>query len=114
MAHGRSAIGLVAHLRHLQLQPAGCQGASKKKKKPTYLPTYLLFFRFFEILRSGFRKYLYGVFGLLMQRNGQKRNKRNDGKDDRKKVFFPQLFRPKASDMDFPQKVFVVFLNAPC
>jgi hypothetical protein len=28
------------------------------------------------------------------------------GKDDRKKVFFSQLFRPKVFDMDFPQKVF--------
>jgi hypothetical protein len=27
-------------------------------------------------------------------------------KDDRKKVFFSQLFRPKVFDMDFPQKVF--------
>jgi hypothetical protein len=28
------------------------------------------------------------------------------GKDERKHAFFPQLFRPKAFDMDFPQKVF--------
>jgi hypothetical protein len=28
------------------------------------------------------------------------------GKDDRKKVFFSQLFRPKVFDMDFPKKVF--------
>jgi hypothetical protein len=27
------------------------------------------------------------------------------GKDDRKKVFFSQIFRPEVFDMDFPQKV---------
>jgi hypothetical protein len=32
--------------------------------------------------------------------------KKSMGKDDRKKVFFSQLFRPKVFDMDFPQKVF--------
>jgi hypothetical protein len=51
------------------------QGAPKKKEKKrrTYqVPTYL-FLRFLEIFRFDFRKYFYGVFGLLMQRNGQKR-----------------------------------------
>jgi hypothetical protein len=125
------------------------QGAPKKKKKKrrTYLPTFFL--RFFEIFRSDLRKNFYGVFGLLMQRNGQKRDKKDPmGKDERKKKilnFFgqkfltrispkkcfmvfelpllrnaqkrwvktkgkkkkkPQLFRPKAFDMYFPQKVF--------
>jgi hypothetical protein len=28
------------------------------------------------------------------------------GKDERKKVFFSQLFRPKVFDINFPQKVF--------
>jgi hypothetical protein len=32
--------------------------------------------RFLEIFRSDFRKYFYGVFGLLMQRNGQKHDKK--------------------------------------
>jgi hypothetical protein len=46
-----------------------------------------------------------------VQRNGQKRDKKQSmGKDDRKKVFFLNLFRPKAafkaSDMYFPKKVF--------
>jgi hypothetical protein len=43
------------------------RGAEEKKTKNggTYLPTYL-FLRFFEIFRSDFRKYFYGVFGLLM------------------------------------------------
>jgi hypothetical protein len=90
------------------------KGRQRKKKKPTYLPTYL-FLRFFEIFRSVFRKHFYGVFGLLMQRNGQKRDKKNlMGKDDRKKVFFSQLFRPKVFDMDFHQKVFYGVLNSPC
>jgi hypothetical protein len=76
----------------------------KRKKRRTYLPTFL---RFFEIFRSDFRKHFNGVFGLLMQRNGRKRDKKNRwGKTKGKKFFFPQLFRPKAVDnfdMDFPQ-----------
>jgi hypothetical protein len=62
------------------------QGAPKKKKKKrrTYLPTFFL--RFFEIFRSDLRKYFYGVFGLLMQRNGQKRDKKKiDGKRRKEK-----------------------------
>jgi hypothetical protein len=35
------------------------------------------------------------------------------GKDERKKVFFPQLFRPKAFDMYFPQKVFYGVFELP-
>jgi hypothetical protein len=35
------------------------------------------------------------------------------GKDDRKKVFIPQLFRPKVFDMDFPQKVFYGVFELP-
>jgi hypothetical protein len=36
------------------------------------------------------------------------------GKDGRKTVFFPpQLFGPKAFDMDFSQKKIMVFLNSP-
>jgi hypothetical protein len=68
----------------------------KKRKKTTYLPTYL-FLRFFEIFRSDFRKYFYGVFGLLMQRNGQKSDKKElMGKDDRKNVFFFSTFSAKS------------------
>jgi hypothetical protein len=68
------------------------KGRSRKKKKSD-VPTYLPFLRFFEIFRSDFRKYFYGVFGLLMQRNGQKRDKKNSmGKDERKKVFFFSTF----------------------
>jgi hypothetical protein len=81
------------------------QGAPKGKKKHD-VPTYLPFLRLFEIFRSDFRKYIYGVFGLLMQRNGQKRDKKKSmGKDERKKKI-SQLFRPKVFDTDFPQKVF--------
>jgi hypothetical protein len=70
--------------------------------------------RFFEIFRSDFRKDFYGVLGLLMQRNGQKRDKKKSmGKDDRKKVFFSQLFQPKVFDMDFPPKVFFGVFELP-
>jgi hypothetical protein len=64
----------------------------------------------FEIFRSDFRKYFYGVFGLLRQRNGQKtRLKKIGGRREKstgKKFFSPQLFWPKVFDMDFPKKVF--------
>jgi hypothetical protein len=69
------------HITHHAVKPvARCalrlvrctQGAPKKKKKKG-VPT-CLFLRFFEIFRSDFRKYFYGVFGLPMQRNGQKRD----------------------------------------
>jgi hypothetical protein len=46
----------------------------RRKKKKSDVPTYLPFLRFFEIFRSDLRKYFYSVFGLLMQRNGQKRD----------------------------------------
>jgi hypothetical protein len=89
----------------------GAKGRRRKKKKRR---TYLLFLRFFEIFRSDLRKYFCGVFGLIMQRNGQKRDKRKSmGKDERKKGFFPQLFRPKAFDMHFPQKVFYGVFELP-
>ena len=48
---------------------------------------------------------MYGVFGLLMQRNGQKRDKKNRWEKTKGKKK-SQLFRPKVFDMDFPQKVF--------
>jgi hypothetical protein len=35
------------------------------------------------------------------------------GKDERKNVFFPQLFRPKVFDMYFPQKVFCGVFELP-
>jgi hypothetical protein len=81
---------------------ADSRGAEEKKRKKrrTCHGTYLPFLRFFEIFRSEFRKYFYGVFGLLMQRNGQKRDKKIDGKRRKEKSFFSQLFRPKVFDMD--------------
>jgi hypothetical protein len=39
--------------------------------------------------------------------------KKSMGKDERKKVFFPQLFRPKVFDMYFPQKVFYGVFELP-
>jgi hypothetical protein len=85
-------------------------------KKKCEAGTTVLVFRFlgFSGFRSGFRKYFNGVFGLLMHRNGQKRDKKNRReKNDRKKVFFPQLFRPKVFDMDFPHKVFYGVFELP-
>jgi hypothetical protein len=35
------------------------------------------------------------------------------GKDERKNVFFSQLFRPKVFDIDFPQKVFYGVFELP-
>jgi hypothetical protein len=68
------------------------QGAPKKKEeeKKSDVPTYLPFFEVFEIFRSDFRKYVCSVFGLLVQRNGQKRDKtKTDGKRrQEKRVFF--------------------------
>jgi hypothetical protein len=59
--------------------PQASRGAEEEKKSD--VPTYLPCLRFFEILRSDFRKYFYGVFGLLMQRNGQNNViKKIDGK----------------------------------
>jgi hypothetical protein len=49
------------------------RGAEENKKKKSDVPTYL-FLRFFEVFGSDFRKYFNGVFGLPMQRNGQKRD----------------------------------------
>jgi hypothetical protein len=72
--------------------PRGAE-EGKKSDVPTYLPT------FFEIFRSDFRKYFNGVFGLLMQRNGQKRDKIFSIfalKDERKKVCFFAAFSVKS------------------
>jgi hypothetical protein len=66
----------VHKMYNAQSDAARHQGAPKKEeKKTTYLPAYMiLFLRFFESSRSDFRKHFYGVFGLIMQRNGQKRD----------------------------------------
>jgi hypothetical protein len=92
------------------------QGAPQKKnqKKATYLPTYLPFLRFFEIFRSDFRKYFYGVLKLLMQRNGQKCYKKNRWeKTEGTKFFFLNFFGQKFLTWTSPKKFFVVFLNSP-
>jgi hypothetical protein len=91
------------------------QGAPKKEKKSD-VPIYLPVLRFFEIFRSDFRKNVYGVFGLLMQRNGQKRDKiKSTGKYERKKVFFSlNFFGQKFLTWIFSKKFFMVFLNSPC
>jgi hypothetical protein len=65
------------------------QGALKGEKSdaPTYLPTYL-FLRFLSISGLGLESIFYGVFGLLVQRNGQKRDK-NKIEGKRGQFFFP-------------------------
>jgi hypothetical protein len=71
------------------------RGAEGKKKSDA--PTYLRFLRFFEIFRSDFRKYFYGVFRLPVQRNGQKREKTNRWeKTKEKKGFFFSIFSAKS------------------
>jgi hypothetical protein len=78
-------------------RPLGAQGAPKKKKEKSDVPTNLPGLRFFEIFKSDFRKRLCGVFGLLMQRNGQRRyKKKSTGKYGRKKVFFLSTFSAKS------------------
>jgi hypothetical protein len=90
MAHG------TWHMAHGTHQYCESRGVQEKKRK-TGVPTYYLFLRFFEIFRSGFRKYFYGVFGLLMQRNGQKRDKKKfDGKRRKEKSFFFSTFSAKS------------------
>jgi hypothetical protein len=69
----------------------GQEAPKKKKEKSDVLPTYL-FLRFFEIFRSDFRKYFYGVLGLLIQRNGQKRDKKNQREIRQEKSFFLSTF----------------------
>jgi hypothetical protein len=64
-------------------------------------------------------KYLCGVFELITQRKGKKGIKKNEGKHQQEKVVPPSTlnsFRKSKSkrplsDMDFFQKVVVVFLN---
>jgi hypothetical protein len=104
------ALPLALPQRHTYSRAT--RGAEEKKKSDA--PTYLPFLRFFEIFRSEFRKYFYGVFGLPMQRNGQNAIKKIDGKIRKeKRFFFSQLFRPKAFDMDFLQKVLYGVFELP-
>jgi hypothetical protein len=60
---------------------------------------------------TNYEKYFYGVFELLMQRNGQKRDKKQIEVEKRQDFFFSQLFWQKVFDIDFPQ--WGVFLNSP-
>jgi hypothetical protein len=51
---------------------AGPQFRSTMGPAPASTNSWCFFLRFFETFRSDFRKHFGGVFGLLMQRNGQK------------------------------------------
>jgi hypothetical protein len=80
------------------------KGRRRKKRKKSDVPTYLPFLRFFAIFRFNFRKYFYGVFRLLMQRNGQKRDKTNRWqKTTGKKFFVLNFFGQKFLTWIFPK-----------
>jgi hypothetical protein len=95
-------------------QPSESQGAPKEKKKNRgYIPT------FFEIFLRFSGLILENILMVFLGSSCRETAKNaiiffSMGKDERKKVFFPQLFRPEVFDIDFPQKVFMVFLNSPC
>jgi hypothetical protein len=80
----------MGHMAGFRLVTRGAEERKKKTEVGAMVPV----LRFFEIFRSVFRKYFCDVFGFLMQRNGQKRDKKNQREDDRKKN--------QAFDMDFP------------
>jgi hypothetical protein len=78
--------------------------SKKEKKRDRYHGIFFL-----DCLRfSGL--ILENIFIVFLGSSCEKRpktrfKKKTKGKDDRKKVFFSQLFRPKVFDMDFPKKV---------
>jgi hypothetical protein len=84
------------------------------KKRRTYLPTFVREYLIFEIFRFGFENIFWVFLGSSCRETAKNAiKKKSMGKDDRKKKN-SQHFRPKGFDMDFPQKVFMVFLNSPC
>jgi hypothetical protein len=85
--------GYLPDIRRFHFFPSSAQEALLKKN-------YLLTF-FFGIFGFCFCKYVRGVFELLLQRNGQKRDKKSKGENDRKK-------KKKRSAFNFFVKVFDV------
>jgi hypothetical protein len=77
----------------------------EEKKKKSDAPTCPLFLRFLGLT-------LEHIFMVFLGSSCRETAK-NAIKDDRKKVFFPQLFRPKVFDVDFPQKVFCGVFELP-
>jgi hypothetical protein len=61
------------------------------------------------ILESIFMVFL----GSACRETAKNAIKKSMGKDERKHLFFSQLFRPKVFDMDFPQKVFCGVFELP-
>jgi hypothetical protein len=88
------------------------ENARRKKRGGNEAGATVIVLRFFGIFRSVFRKYFCGVFGLLVQRNGQKRDKKFEGKRRQEKSFFSQLFWPKGFDMGFTKTFYVKLLNS--
>jgi hypothetical protein len=71
--------------------------------------------RFFGLILESIFMVFWGSSCREMAKKQKSDKKKSMGKDDWK-TKNPQLFRPKAFDMDygFPPKRFVVFLNSPC
>jgi hypothetical protein len=90
------------------------QGAPKKKRKKTGVPTYLPFLRFFEIFRSDFRNIVVVFLGSSCRETAKNAIKENRwGKTTGKKFFFLNFFRPKVFDIYFPKKVFNGIFELP-
>jgi hypothetical protein len=71
-------------------------GAPNKKQKNATVPTYLPFLRFFEIFRSDFRKYFYGVLGSSCRETAKNAKNKSDGKRRKEKSFFSSTFSAKS------------------
>jgi hypothetical protein len=92
--------------------PARGVQEKKKKKGGTYLPTFFeIFLRFSGLILENIFIVFLGSSCRETAKNAIK--KKSMGKDDRKKVFFSQLFRPKVFHMNFPQKVFYGVFELP-
>jgi hypothetical protein len=100
------------------------EGAPKKRRKkttylPTYLPAFSCFLRSFEIFRSDFGKYFYLCFWAPQGCRETAKNaiKKSKGKVKRRQKksfvflnFFGQFFLTWIS----PKKFLMVFLKIPC
>jgi hypothetical protein len=89
------------------------QGAPKEKKKSD-VGTMAPFLRFFAVFRFDFRKYfLWCFWAPHAEKRPKNAIKENRWEKTTGKCFFSQLFRPKAFDMDFPQKVLYSVFELP-
>jgi hypothetical protein len=76
------------------------QGAPKKKKEKSDVRPYLpASFEIFEVFRSGFRKYFYGLWCFWAphaEKRPKTRLKKIDGKRRKEKSFFSSTFSAKS------------------